>query len=375
MRFHEKLNLEKFWIQWFGNYGRELGSNVKHSFGIHPKGYEEAHRMFTESYNDYLLFVKWCNENNHACWITSQPFRKYGMPFGFEKIVFDFDYPLKDNHKMTEKRKEKVSAEMIEFVNHLDCEPLIVETYKGFHVDCFLRRIYEFNESNLEFSRDVFGTMAISIAGIENKLFCQMNKEDRNRWKYLDWAVAQDIMRMARVPLTRHEKSGEICQVIDVDLKPTKIRSLSFYRGYGIREDKIRDAVETVKEYCAKELERKRRKIQSGANEFDENGREYGSDIRPCFKAFLNAGEMKHQHRLAFLIEAYYKGYKEEDQLVDLCRGFKDFDEKKTRYYVRYFLNHNPSKYPPYRCKTIESYNWCIGNMCHIWRKHNSVDK
>lgn len=367
MKFHAGMTLEKFYLDWFGNEGRELGSNKPHPFGTNPKGHELSHRQFTQSHKEYLEFIKWCKENQTACWITSQPMREYNLPFGIEKLFFDFDYPLKKNWNMTKARREKVKKQVLEFIDLLDYEPLLVATRKGYHAYVFLRRTYEFNPRNLKFAKEVFGVLGLSLLGMP-KLYSQLTEKDRKKWKYLDFSPLGDINRMARVPLTPHEKTGLPCQILNRNLEPTKIRSLDLYRGYGLREDEIRKAVETVKTYHKKNIAREEKRIKNGANDFKENGRRFKGEIRPCFIERLQLGEMVHQQRLALLVEAYWSGIKEEEALVDLFREFKDFNEQKTRYQVRYFLKHDPTKYPPYRCKTLEAHGWCLKSECPLYK-------
>jgi len=369
--FHGNLTLEKFFIDWFGNFGRELGSNVPHPFGTCPEGHEKSRRMFTDSYKEYLDFVRWCKVNQRACWITGQPMRYYGMPLGIEKIFLDFDYKgLKKNQNMTKTKRDKVKKQVIEFVESLPAMPLIVATRKGFHVYVFLRRVYEFKSRDFAFAKDVFGVIGLTLLGVP-KLYEQLEVDDKKKWKYLDFSPLGDIVRMARVPLTAHEKTGVICQILDRNLEPTKIRSLDFYRSYGLQEDSVREAAEIVKDYYEIKAKREQIRIKTGVNVFSDNGRSFQGQMRPCFTKRLRSGEMVYQQRLAFLIEAYYSGIQKEEELVDLCRNFGDFVDRISRYQVRYFLAHNPEKFPPYRCKTIERLGWCLKSECQIYRKYS----
>jgi len=377
IKFHANLTLGNFWLSWFGNFGRELGSNVPHSFGTNPYGDELSHRMFTDKPSEYMNFIDWCIKRGKACWITSQPMREYGVPLGIEKLFFDFDYPLKKNWNMTPRRREKVKEQVLEFLKPLDYEPLLVATRKGFHAYIFLRRVYEFEPQNFDFAKDVFGVLALSMIGLP-KLYEQLEEEDRKKWKYLDFVPLGDINRMARVPLTPHEKTGEVCQILDRKLKPTKVRSLDLYRTYGLREDKIREAVEIVKDYYQKKVNREKRRIESGSKDFANGGGKFHGQIRPCFLERMRIGEMVHQQRLAFLIEIYWSKIKnqrqwsrmrKEETMINFFRQFKDFKEKETRYYVNYFLNHNPNKFPPYRCKTLERLGYCLKSECPFYKQ------
>jgi len=240
IKFHADLTLEKFWLSWFGLHGRELGSDLPHQFGTNLKGYEKSHRQFTESYKDFMEFVKWCEENNTACWMSSQPMRAYNLPLGIEKIFFDFDYPLKKNQNMTSRKRELVREQVLEFLDMIDAEPFMVATRKGYHVYIFLRKIYMFEPRNIDFAKDVFGVIGLTLLGMP-KLYEQLENEDRKKWKYVDFAPLGDICRMARVPLTIHEKTGHRCLVLNRKLNPSKVRSPSLYKTYGLSEDRISD--------------------------------------------------------------------------------------------------------------------------------------
>jgi hypothetical protein len=363
--FHGDLTLKKFWTDWFGIEGRELGSDVVHSFGATND--KLSHRTFTNKPEVYFQFIDWCQQNQHACWITSQPMRAYGLPFGIEKIFFDFDYHLAKNENMTPSKREKVKQQVMEFVDSLDYEPLIVGTRKGFHVYVFLRRTYEFEPRNIEFAKDTFGVIGLTLLGMP-KLYAELEEEDRTKWNYVDFGPLGDIMRMARVPLTNHEKTGFPCLILNRKLEPTKVRSLDLYRAYGIREDKVREAVDIVKIYRQKQIAKQLREVKEGAKAF-EGGNGFHGIMRPCFTERLKIGEMTHQQRLALLMEAYASGFKSEEQLVAICRSFKDFDDKISREQIRWFLKRKAGKFPPYQCATIESHGWCLKDECPIYQK------
>lgn len=365
IEFHEDMTLEKFWSQWFG-LGRELGSNVAHSFGLHPHGAPESHRMFTTEFKVFLDFIEWTKQNHVACWCSTQPMREYGLPFGLEKIVYDFDYPLKKTSKMTPLRKEEVRVVAMRFAQFISPkQPFVIETYKGFHVILFLAKIWEFDPKDLVFATDVFSTLAISVAGIKGKLYHQMTKEDKARWKFMDWAVAQDINRQARVPLSIHEKSGELVRVLDKNFKPTKVRSLDLFKGYGVLQDAVIEAKDVVLKYYDERIEIEKQRLEEGDKQFYSN-----STIRPCFIKAIECGQMSHQHRLALMSEAYYSGCDTEEKLMDVCRKFSDFIEQKSLTQVRWYLE-NATQIPPYKCDTINKYGWCIGKECPRYQNHH----
>ena len=380
IEFHEDMNLKKFYSQWFG-VGRELGSNLPHSFGTHPDGRKFSHRMFTSNFNVFLKFIEWTEQNKCACWVSMHPMREYGVPFGLEKIVYDFDYPLEKNELMTLEKKNKVKVYVQSFLDTIECDPLIIETYKGYHVIAFLKKTYEFKPSNIDFATDIFSYLATSVAGVDtiirqgkqDKLYCDMTKNDRGRWLYLDWAVCQDIMRMARVPLTVHEKSGLRCNILDRSLKPTKVRSIEYFKVNGVREYEIRKAIEGIRGFCREENERKETKLNNVEQNF--NSQFTNHELRPCFSIRLKTGQMNHQQRLALLSETYYsldsnvRDNKElvEAKLMEICSQFADYNEGKSLIQVRWYLEH--PKILPYKCSTIRKYGWCLNGECPRHKK------
>jgi len=393
LQFHGGLTLEKFYLEWMGYIGgREFGTDQRHTFGEYGKAGKDkpeisSVRRFTSNPNDILAFVRHC-ETTHdkdrecrPCWISAQPFREYGKPFGIEKLFYDFDdntllCPKCDmrynkeglDHKLCpvcgveciiKPRLDVVGREVMRFVNSIDdgTFPLIVETYKGYHVYLFLRQIFEVKPSNLDFAKKVYNKL--------QRLYIE------NWFKFMDDRIIGDICRLARVPITKHEATGKPCLVVDKNLKQTKIRHLEYFKIYGVPDSKVRKAVELAKKEIYEEAKRKLESAKSASKDFNGNGfgTTFQGTIRPCFQEKINKGQMSHGQRLALLVEAYFSGIKTEDELVDIFRNFVDFNEKKTRYYVRYFLKHNPDKYPPYRCKTIHQKGWCIEDKCSIFSR------
>jgi hypothetical protein len=382
IEFHGDMTLERFFREWFGIYGgRELGTN---KYGWH--------RKFTDNPDQFIEFIRMTmgeHETGEFCrpaWITAQPFGAYDKPIAIEKLFFDFDddteycklcdkYHKKDNlvkgpfkgknmklcpvHKVpceVKPRKDVVGKEVKKFVSRITkYEPIISETRKGFHVNIFLYRVFTFSEKHTEFAKEVYRTL-------QERFF------KKGEFEFLDERVIGDIKRLARVPLTPHEKTGELCWVLDRNLKKTKVRSVEYYRQYGIQESIVKWAISVVKTKMEKKAEEEKLRAEQAQTDIS-NGGEFHGIIRPCFQARIDQGVMSHPMRLALLVEAYFSGLKTEDQLVDLFRSFADFKESVTRYQVRWFLEHSPDKYPPYKCSTMISKNWCIESSCPIYRR------
>jgi len=392
--FHGELNKHKFWINWFGLFGRELGTN------------KSPRRNWTDNPNDLVSHAMMCAEEHEEkefcrpCWISVQPMKfireekKYGMTrlvgnaMAIEKLFYDFDdgwrkCPCgeegmelekcpKCGKKLTKKysspRLELVAVEVSRFLNDVkstcrskrfpfDPEPFIVQTRKGYHVYFWLRQVFQFNQSDFGFAKEVYKELQEMITSEE--------------YEFLDKRVIGDLNRFARVPLTPHEKTGKICQVVGHDLLPAKIRNLEFYRVYGIPVSLVKKSIKIIKRRRrerAKEEQRRLRELEQRGGVGNIDGKFQGK-IRPCFQKRMDAGEMKHDQRLAWLFEIYYAGHKTEEAMVEQCKCFNDFKDKTSRKQVVWFLENEKYVYPPYRCKTIMGKGWCLGEECPIFMR------
>ena len=268
VEFHNKdMTQFQWWIDWFGYFfGRELGTN------------KEPHRKFTDNPNDIVKFINRCHEEKRPCWISVQPFSAYDQPCVLEKLFFDFDY-----HKAGGKRKaeiidkEVVAREVRQFVNLVaqNWNPLIVETRKGYHVYIFLAEAIEFGPKQFDYMKRLY-------TELQNLILFYLPKS-----KFADKQVVGDLKRLARVPMTRHETSGEFCQIVDLDLKPTKVRDIDWYRSYGIRESLIKQAAQNIRdreerEHIKQEIQTEERERQVLEKTVENLG--LGWEIRPCFR-------------------------------------------------------------------------------------------
>jgi hypothetical protein len=165
---------------------------------------------------------------------------------------------------------------------------------------------------------------------------------------------------MCRIPFSVHEKSGQECQVVDSKLEPDKIRSIEYFKLYGLKQKDIMLAMDRAREF-RKTLKEKKIGYVPKTLTFES-----AEGIRPCFVKALNSGEMCHQQRLALLQEAYSLGFHSLESIVNLYRCLNDFDESITRYQVEWFFTNavDKRKVLPYSCRTIQRYGWCIGSSC-----------
>jgi len=367
---NDHISKKQFLIEFFGPLGRSFGD---------PK------QWFTDNPTDIFEHVETCKNEKKPAFISVQPMTSYHGIYGIEKLFYDWDYGRKSD-KYTEKQikrhKVKLKREIRIFINTLrkfGITPLIVKTRKGYHFYVYFDQIYEIRVTNSDeedFWRKVY-----------HHLRERLLRSNHRRFKYVDSTSKEDIFRLCRVPMSIHEKSGEECVILDMNLKPTKFRSIEYYRLCGIKRGYLTSAVETV---SISEKQRKKKIAELEASRKDRWDVEHGftGTIRPCFQKFMKAGEAPHQVRLAMAIESFYCGYKTREAMVEWFRWGNDWDGHDLKgncwTQVNWFFDnkvdesrHGESRcrVKPYKCDTIRVYGWCIEEDCPIYRKQKEKGK
>jgi hypothetical protein len=332
------ISKEQFLLEFFGSFGRDLGN---------------PERWFTDNPNELFSFIEECAENKAPAFISVQPEKDKAQPLGIEKIFFDFDYCKKSevlSEAETQKRKSELRDEVQYFLKQLSTlkiKPLVIRTKRGYHVHVFFDSVYEINQE-LEFWKQVYKQLQFALLQVHN-------------YRFIDYAVVGDINRMCRIPFSIHEKSGEECLVVNSNLEEDKVRSVEYFKLYGLKQKDILTAMDKAHEFRKILKEKKIKYVPNTLSIESSEG------IRPCFVKALNSGEMCHQQRLALLQEAYSLGFHSQESIIDLFRVLNDFDDAITRYQVSWFFNNKVEKdnVKPYSCRTIERYGWCLCNECH----------
>ena len=391
LTYHGDMTLEKFWMDWFGPFGRELGTKKKF-----------AHREWTDNPQDLINFVKMCAEEHNdedfclPCWISSQPMRliktiekngfkrRVGKACAIEKLYFDFDDDTKYCEKckkyikktaftkfQTKKgtfcpkcgiecfekpRLDVIGEEVKRFVSHIQENVMIVGTRKGYHVYIFLCQIFPFEDKNFEFAKKVYRSL--------------QERYTSGTYEFMDGRVLGDLNRFARLPFTPHEKSGEICRVLDRNLNPTKVRNIEEYRTYGIRESIVEKTIKAIRNRIQEENIKSDLEIKELEEKYSNNGNGYQGTIRPCFQERMDVGYMSHGQRLAWLSEIYYAGYNTPTKMLELCKCFNEFKEGLSIQQINDFFSHKRWEWKPYRCSTIKSKGWCLEHKrCSMWKQ------
>jgi len=343
----DHISKEQFLLEFFGNFGRELADPTQ---------------RFTDNPTDIFPFIEECAREKKPAFISVQPRRAANDVIGIEKLFFDFDY-LKKSENLTnrqiEARKRCLEREVRKFVFNLTkakVKALVLKTRRGYHFHIFFDSVYLI-DNDIDYWKFVYKELQRKFMG-------------RRKWVTLDSSIIGDIMRMCRIPFSIHEKSGEVIQLLDMNLKPDKIRGLDYYRLAGLTAENLRYAMK-VTDGKLENKAKVQHQIQQMRKEHWETVHGFTGSIRPCFSIRMDAGEMGHDQRRALLVEAYYAGYNTEAKMVELFRCFHDFDgdksNSKCRYQVHYWFERPKPK--PYTCETLQEHGWCLKERCPIYQR------
>lgn len=171
-----------------------------------------------------------------------------------------------------------------------------------------------------------------------------------------------DIKRLSRVPYTLHEETGQLCVPITLSHQPLVVFSLEGFRKHGVQKDFFKQVYNEVATSIKTNKSINVRHILT----------KFNGKIRPCIKAALTqhletaAG---HGIRLAIATEFLHAGHKPEDIAV-LFQNQSDYSFQKSLFYVEDAMKRG---YKPYKCKTIKSYGFCLGENCHFFKKLGEV--
>jgi DNA primase catalytic subunit len=366
----DHITEKEFLLEWFGLHGRELG---------------DPEQFFSDNPNDIFRFMIECEAEKKPAFMSVQPRNSHGVLLGIEKLFFDFDYAdktfvnkletnVKDEKEREEVlniRKTELLKEVSQFIEMLYKRnpriiPLIIKTRKGYHVYIFLDKIYE-----VENAKEVY------IA-----LMKRMMSNFSKSLKYLDTNVVEDVMRLSRIPFSVHEKSGEKCLIVKMkktvdgySFEPDKIRSLAPLKVSGLGKIDVGLAIKVSRDTIKERIERINEAQEANKDSW-EIVHGFVGDIRLCFKKALESGEMRHQMRLAMLLEAWYSGKHTFEEIMNVYRPLHDFDgnkvsgESKSRYQIQRFLDLEGYKgHPPYSCDKIQELGWCVREECPIYQR------
>jgi hypothetical protein len=219
----------------------------------------------------------------------------------------------------------------------------------------YLNHVCEIERGQTEFAKKIYKQLQVSLLKGYN-------------YQYIDTHVIGDINRLCRIPLSIHQKTGEECVIVDNQLRPDKIRSVEFFKLYGLKDADIGATIRNVIHSKNAKFSKQVNKRQPD-NQLTLHTANFKS-VRPCFRKAMDAGEMVHQQRLALLHELYATGCKNREEIIDVFRCFNDFNESKTSYQVNWFFDNEVAnnKIMPYSCRAITVCGWCLSNECALYR-------
>jgi hypothetical protein len=373
----DHITKEQFLIEFFGNFGRDIGNPVTH---------------FTDNPNDIFSFIEDCTKNKFPAFISVNPRTEHDKVLGIEKIFFDFDYASKTfvkkfeervknqakRDKVYEERKASTQKEVEIFLRYLEqrhINPLVIKTRRGFHIHIYLDKVYVIKNDNEELLEETY-----------KQLILPFTKTKRHGYRFLDTGVLE-VKRLCRIPTSIHQETGEECYlvkgIVGDKIIPDKLRGIDYYRDSGLKEDNWIDAVRRAIDQIARDkADRLKAEQERELRHKDEWESAHGfvGEIRPCFRKRIASGEMVHQMRLALEIEAYWAGYKTFDKMLELFKCFHDYDgdsagRSQCRSQIEWFFKtkvpeiEKTGKWKPYRCTTIEDLNWCDKSQCPIYNR------
>jgi len=317
--------LRGFWCEWFNAYpGREV--------------FQDNNRVFLNSSTKFLNYVEDCKRKYAACWMSVQPFRKRDDVSAIEKLFFDFDSE-NDLRKAWVDAKKFVSATK----QYYNAEALLCFSgRKGYHVYVWLANPVEFPSEQQNMAKQFYVT-------IQNLILKGL------KFETLDRQVLGDIKRLSRVPYSTHKKSGFPCVPVTLNHTPLVVSTIAGFKQHGLNN--------AIVDLCLKRMKRKAKRKRYRYVNVDMKC------VRPCIQTALNKDlEQKEGHsiRVAVAAEFLNAGYK-PNEVARLFHSQGDYNFEKSLYYVE---DIQKRRYKRFKCETIRSLGFCLGDSCIIFKNH-----
>jgi len=294
----DSVYVKQFLKSWFNGGNRQLG--IKRN--IH-----------TDDFGVMMQYVK-------QCVLKSEPaFHSIQAQRTITKLFWEFDYDTKfegvkyDSPELTPVWNE--ALRLVENLKNAGARPLI--TYsgnRGYHVWVYIE--------------DGIGTFDVNTENVGRILYKALLFQflgDPDTYKYFD-RVPTNVNTMARIPFSYHQKTGN--QVIPLDENRNPYHPMAFE----LRKNAL--AVEFAKtklpgiitEICRLNALRESRK--------DEPKGE--SKVRPYILEAMYSPKATHNTRLAFVMDAIYADYTDEEIHKVFEEAVKNYNYDKTQYNIDY---------------------------------------
>jgi hypothetical protein len=305
--------VNRFLMKWFGFLeGRELG---------------KPERFFTKDPRDMFNLMDETLELRRPAYMSVQPYKGRDQPHAIEKLFFDFD---------SDGNLDRAWSDVCKLADHLirfyDVRPLIVFSgNRGYHLYVFLSRPLAFEFEEIEAAKQIYLELQRALLrGLDLKT--------------LDQCSLGDLKRLSRIPFSLNEKSGELCQPVDLNRRFYVPSGLLGFQTFGLSEDRIRKVCESVKEeMLLKRLLRHKPK--------PANIRRRG--IRPEVQYLIDQAksgvELNHIHRVIILFEMIACGCSDQE-IHEVFASQRDYSPKETQYYIGHARK---TGYKPFSTKRI----------------------
>lgn len=320
-----------FWSAWFGVHA---GREVFHA------GLKD--RLFLDRPMQLYDYIEECELLGLPAYMSVQPFKARDHVFGLERLFFDFDYEEDLRRAWSEAKDFAIKIEKF-----YGAKPLLVFSgCKGFHVYVWLWKTVQIRRGGQRRAKEVYKRLQeMLLKGL--------------KYETCDPQPLGDIKRLARVPYTRHEKTGALCLPLTLEGQQLQVlpSAIEGYRNHGLGPHIFRNV--------AKELQKPKKK--RSAHIMKAILKLSNRKVRPCIEVALETPlDEQHGHlmRLAIATEYLNQGYAVEE-VVQLFQGQADFNEEKTRYFVK---DAQAKGYKPFKCGTIKTLGFCLDN-CPILKR------
>ena len=302
---------ERFWIDWFGREGRELGN---------------PYRSFCAGSEEFLRFIDSCHATQAPCYLSVNPYQDRDHVAGLEKLFFDFDCEDDPGHAF---------EEAVDFTRRLETHyhvaPLLVFSgQKGYHVYVYIWNTVTFDATRERVAKVVYRSVTdLLLEGLS--------------YETLDRQPLGDSKRLARVPYTTHPGSGKQCHPVDPSGKrlPPMSINVAAYQRHGLDRIVFETAVARIK---GRERRAARQWVRAPRLE----------RVRSPVHALIErgpAGKGHHHENLVILFELINANYPDPEIHAIFQRIFGQYyDAQTTQHNINYARRRG---YRPFKLENI----------------------
>jgi hypothetical protein len=254
-------------------------------------------------------------------YVSVNPYYARNQPYGLEKLYFDFD--CQEDPDRAWREAQDFAHVLIE---RYRVKPLLVFSgMKGYHVYVWLWNVV---------------TITPSEAWLIKNICQQLQLELLQELHYvtLDRTPLGDIKRLARIPYTLHQDSGQRCQPVFLSSEPRSPSSIDLdeHREFGITKMFFNKVVKAVQQ-THHQLPHHRKK-------FDQRSLpRIRAPIKQLVDRALRGERLGHMQRLAVACELIALRW-EDDDICEIFRLQEDFSAPTTKYMIRHArkMNYRP---------------------------------